>query len=849
VLKAPDQISKLAMNLKRCFLALLSGAVFSTAVASVVAQGDKSPSPPRSKHWAYQPIQRPPVPAVQDTAWARNDIDRFVLAKIESQRIRPAADAPPAVLLRRAYFDLIGLPPTAQQIEAYLNDRSPDRYERMIDQLLASPRFGERWGRHWLDVARFGESLTLRGFVLKDAWRYRDYVIDTFNQDRPFDRFMQEQVAGDLMPSASLPQRRQQLIGTAFLMLGNNNLEEQDKKQLEMDVVDEQIGTISTAFLAQTIGCARCHDHKFDPISTRDYYALAGILHSTQSLTHSNVSKWLDIPLPMEPARDEAVKKFDAQVAALQMKVDLAKASLPKAPGDGAVLAVAMLPGIVVDDVKATQVGMWKSSKSVHSYVGEGYLTDNGDRSETKTLTFQPEIPETAKYDVRFAYTAATNRASNVQVTVFSGDGEKTVTVNEREAPPIDGHFVSLGHYTFDSGNQGYVLVTNQGADGHVIADAVQFYPADMLTSASAASSSLAPSTQAARVHATPQEVKKLEAELKKLTASGPTRDTIISVREAREIGDSPVNIRGSIHSLGDMVHRGFPQVIAVSNAPKIPETESGRLELAQWLADPQNPLPARVMANRVWHWLFGSGIVRTTDNFGTTGELPSNPALLDYLASQFVQDGWSVKSLIRQIVLSHAYQLSTTSDPKALAFDPENRLCWHANRRRLEAECIRDAMLSASGQLTLDGGGQTYKPDLKSDFGFKQSGTCRSVYLPIFRNAMPEIFDAFDFADPSVSNGRRNVSTVAPQSLFMLNNPFVIEQSGDAADQLLADKNCPDDRTRLTQAYLMTLGRPPTDRERKIAGEFLRGSSDPRDGWSQVMHALFASMDFRYED
>jgi hypothetical protein len=763
--------------------------------------------------------------------------------------LRPVADAQPAVLLRRVYFDLIGLPPTPRQIDAFVSNPSPDRYQRVVDQLLASPQFGERWGRHWLDVARFGESLTLRGFILKDAWRYRDYVIDSFNQDRPFNRFMEEQVAGDLLPSTSLEQRRRQLIGTAFLMMGNNNLEEQDKKQLEMDVVDEQIGTISTAFLAQTIGCARCHDHKFDPISTRDYYALAGILHSTQSLEHSNVSKWLEIPLPMEPAREEVVQRHEAEIAALQTKIAEAKAALPKSAGGGTILAIAALPGIVLDDTQAKRVGMWKESTSVRAYIGDGYLTDDGDKNETKTLTFQPEIPDTTRYDVRFAYTTGRNRATNVQITVFSADGEKVVTVDERQEPPSEGHFVSLGHYTFDKGSQGFVLVTNQGADGHVTADAVQFVAADSVAATPASLTKVSPSTQTKGPHSTPQAVKKLEAELKKLVAAGPARDTIISVRESKEIADTRVHIRGSVHSLGEPVRRGFPQVMTVSDTVTIPGDESGRLELARWLADPQNPLPARVMANRVWHWLFGSGIVRTTDNFGTTGELPSNPQLLDYLAARFIQDGWSVKSLIRQVVLSHAYQLSTDADPGALAIDPENRLTWRANRRRLEAECMRDTMLSVSGQMDPQAGGQTYTPKLASDFTYKQTEMRRSVYLPVFRNALPDFFEAFDFADPSVSTGRRNVSTVAPQSLFMLNNPFVIDQARHAAERLLADKDCADDPARLQCAYRMTLGRPPTGQERRIAMEFLKGSADPQDAWARVMHALFASMDFRYEN
>ena len=805
-----------------------------------------------AKYWSYQPIQRVDVPVVRDEKWPRNAIDRFILARLEASGLRPVADADPTTLCRRVYFDLIGLPPTPQQVDAFLKDPASNRYERLVDRLLASEDFGRRWGRHWLDVARFGESITLRGYVFKDAWRYRDYVIDAFNSDRPYDRFMQEQVAGDLMKAEGIDERRRQLIATEFLTLGNINLEEQDKKQLEMDVVDEQINALGTAFLAQTIGCARCHDHKFDPIPTSDYYALAGILHSTQMLEHANLSKYLDTPLPVEPSRETALLKHEAAIAALEARVAEAKSALAKAPVEtlkkGAkptAIEIASLPGVVVDDTKAKRIGAWRESKSVSSFIGEGYLTDDGDRNESKTLTFLPELPEPGKYEVRFAYTPSSNRASNVQVSVFSADGDKTILVNEKESPTIDGHFVSLGHFNFDKNGQAYVLVSNEGVDGHVTADAVQFIPADAVAV-------VHPSAASAASHDTTPSLKQLEAELKKLVATGPKRDTIQSIRESKEIGDTRINQRGNIHSLGETAPRGFLHAVKVDHPPSIPAHESGRRELGEWLADPQNPLPARVMANRAWHWLFGVGIVRTVDNFGTTGELPSDPQLLDYLATRFVSNRWSIKSLIREIVLSHAYQLSTADNAANLASDPENRRVWRMNRRRLEAECIRDSMLAISGQLTPCTGGPTYKPGMTADFGYKQTEMCRSVYLPSFRNALPEVFEAFDCADPSVSMGRRNVSTVAPQALLMLNSPFVIEQSSAAATRLLADKDCTDDEARIERAYRLTLGRPPTPSERELMLSFLNESTDPKvkeTAWSQVFHALFASFDFRYEN
>jgi cytochrome c553 len=731
----------------------------------------------RREHWAYQPIRKADPPAVKDEAWPLDPIDHFILAKLEAKGLEPAPQADKRTLVRRLYFDLAGLPPTPEQVDGFVSDTSPDAYEKLVDRLLASPHFGERWGRHWLDVARFAESLTLRGFVLKDAWRYRDYVIHSFNQDRPFDRFMQEQVGGDLMPADSVEERRRRMTATTFLAIGNTNLEEQDKKQLVMDVVDEQLETIGKAFLAQTIGCARCHDHKFDPIPTADYYALAGILKNAKTLEHANVSKWMEVPLPEDPARESELKEHEAAVAALQAQIKDAKAALAKArtkdadkppkTGKPTVVALKDLPGVVVDDAEAKKVGEWKASTSVATYIGGGYLHDNNTGKGEKTLTFQPELPRAGKYEVRLAYTPGASRATAVPVTVFSADGDKTIEVNQQEPPPVDGRFVSLGQYNFEKNGAGFVLVSNEGTTGHVIADAVQFLAVEEVLALAPTSDAPRAASVASAARALPEDVKRMEDGLKKLIDSGPKRTTIVSVVEEENPDDTCVHIRGVVHNLGPKVPRGFLSAVPVADPPAISTNESGRRQLGEWLARSDNPLPARVMANRAWHWLTGDGLVRTVDNFGTTGEPPSHPELLDHLASRFVEDGWSVKKLVRRIVLSRTYRLSVATDPKGLAADPENRLRWRANRRRLEAECIRDAMLSVSGQLDTTMGGPTFKPNVTADYGYRHTDTRRSVYSPVFRNALPEVFEAFDFADPSMPTGRRYVSTVAPQALF----------------------------------------------------------------------------------
>ncbi len=793
------------------------------------------------RSWAYQQPRRHEPPSVTTTDWPRTEIDRFILSSLEARGLRPTRDADRATLIRRLHYDLIGLPPSPEEVASFVADTSPDAYEKRVDRLLASPRFGERWGRHWLDVARFAESLTLRGFVMNQAWRYRDYVIDAFNADMPFDQFIREQIAGDLLPAASLADRRRQLVATAFLALGNTNLEEQDKQQLVMDVVDEQLDTIGKAFLAQTIGCARCHDHKFDPIPTRDYYALAGILRNARTLDHANVSKWLERPLPAPPDQEAAIREHDARVASLEARIKAERSRLVaqgKTLGLGlGAIAAGDLPGIVVDDSQARKVGDWKASRAVPTFIGAGYVHDDSSGKGEKTLTFQPDFPEAGKFEVWLAYTSASNRATAVPVTILSADGEKTVTVDMRSTPPIDGRFTSLGQFSFEKNGQGYVMISNEGTTGCVAVDAVVFMPVD------------ATSTNSGPAHAQVEQAKlgEMEAELKRIKANAPKRDVVMTIAEESEIGDAPVHVRGSVHNLGERTPRGFLRVATYGEVPAFPSRESGRRELAAWLAGKDNPLTARVMVNRVWHWLFGAGIVRTTDNFGTAGEAPSHAELLDDLAVRFMEEGWSVKSLVRRIVLSRTYRLATADDPRALAADPENRLLWRMNRRRLEAECIRDTILSVSGELRFEMGGPAFPPGLASDYGFKKEDNRRSVYVPVFRNALPELFEVFDFADPSMVVGRRDSSIVAPQALFLMNHPFVMDQAHRAARRLLAETGL-DDEGRVNRAYQRTLGRPPTGPELRIGLDFVtRASARSEEAWAILYHALFSSIDFRY--
>jgi hypothetical protein len=795
--------------------------------------------------WSYRPVANPGLPQVQRADWPADDLDRFILAGLEEKGLFPAGDADRLTLVRRVTFDLVGLPPTPEEADAFINDLDPGAFERLVDRLLASPGFGDRWGRHWLDVARFAESMTLRGFVFPEAWRYRDYVVDSFNADRPFDRFIREQIAGDLLPAESLDDRQRQLTATTFLVLGNTNLEEQDKKQLRMDVVDEMLDVICKGFLAQTVTCARCHDHKFDPIPTRDYYALAGILRNAKALEHANVSKWIEVRLPLSAELEAVHERHEAEVAALETRLKDAKALASASGLKTGALAVADLPGIVIDDVDAKKVGQWKDSTYNPTFIGTGYTHDLAEGKGQKTITFQTDVPETGRYEVRFAWSPGSNRDKAVPVTVFSADGEKTLTIDMTQAPPIDGRFASLGEYKFEKDGQSFVIVSNEGTMAHVTADAVVFLPESAVASAAPSDPKDAPAATQARK--ADDEVKSLEAEIKRQKASGPKRPMVMSIVDEETIEDARVHIRGQVATQGDVVPRGFLQVITTGAEQPIPPDHGGRAELAAWIASRDNPLTSRVIVNRTWHWLFGSGLVRTVDNFGTTGEKPSHPELLDHLALRFVEQGWSMKRLVRTIVMSRTYRQASdlSADRPEWTADPENRLFGRANRRRLDAEAIRDAMLAAGGNLDPARGGPTFPTDLSADYGYQPASLRRSVYVPVFRNALPELFEVFDFADPSVVTGARNQSTVAPQALYLLNNPFPIEQARLAARRVLLD--AAGHEARLDRLYRIILGRPPWPAEKSAALAYLASSDSGDDAWPAVAQALFASPDFRW--
>jgi len=791
--------------------------------------------------WSFRPVTNQVVPKMNPAPGQGENlgaIDRFILARLAKEGIERVDLARPETLLRRLYFDLIGLPPTPEQIDDFLTDPSPEAYARLVDRLLGSPQFGETWGRHWLDVARFAESSGGgRSLMFKDAWRFRDYVINAFNDDKPFDQFIREQIAGDLMPAGTREQQNERFVATGFLALGPHNYELQDKELLRMEVVDEQIETVGRAFLGMTLGCARCHDHKFDPVPTDDYYALAGIFRSTQSLVPGNVSGWVARELEPEPTLKKAIEQHAEETREANAALKAAKKELRKSE------EISGKTGIIVDDLQAEKIGDWMKSTSNKTYFGDNYIHDKGEGKGQKKVIFTAELEEAGEYEVRFGYTAGTNRAQEAPVTIEHADGPTTIRINQREKPPINGNFKIMGRFQFNAG-KAVVSVSNANTRDVVIADAVVFVPVAELKKDSV------PGQRLAKLRG---EVDRL---VKRVDALKKTKSTdlpkAMSVQDEKETGDWHVHIRGEIRNKGAVVPRGFLQVASKTKTaaqPTIAAGRSGRLELAEWVASSDNPLTSRVMVNRIWHHLIGKGLVRTTDNFGMMGEKPSHAALLDWLAHQFVVDQWSVKKMIRRIIMSRTYRLASTGESVGWAGDPENRLIWRANRRRLTAEAIRDSILSVSGQLSMQQGGYTIRKFSQYDFGYEFNTIRRSVYVPLFRNTLLEGLETFDVANPNVVSGRRSETTLPTQALYLMNSPFVNAEAERAGERI--SRNGVTDAERVRLAYRLALGREPSAIEADVVMKFIGKSKTGQKSrtWSALAHSLFGSVDFRHLD
>ncbi len=788
--------------------------------------------------WAFRPLQKTTPPAVKQQDWPRKKLDAFILAELEAKKLTPAADADRLTLMRRLSYDLTGLPPSDESDTSDLSD--------YVEKLLSSPQFGEKWGRYWLDLARYADSNGGdRNYTFYQAWRYRNYVIDAFNHDKSFYEFIREQIAGDLMPAKTPEQRRNQMIASSFLALGPKMLTERDKEKLHLDTVDEQIDTIGRAFLGLTVGCARCHDHKFDPFSQQDYYALAGFFRSTEVVMGTrngcvNVASWVEQALPQpEPAFAELKQKVARLELAMRLKVErdfmetvAGKKALTKLP----------LAGVIYDEASAELVGDWKQSSLSKNRFGDFYIRNDKQGQGIKKAVFRGALPETGIYEVRLAYPAKANCDKRVPITVEAFDGVHEIIFDQTKKPSIGGLFEPIGRFHFEKGGRVNVIVGTQGTKDHVIVDAVQFISEKDIERESTALAMANGSSTGDPLLLMDNAA--LTKELDKQVNALKDAELAMAPRDARDAGDIHLRVRGEVNQLGPKVPRSFPTVLHSGQAPKIPAGSSGRLQLAAWMTSTENALLDRVIVNRLWAQLFGRGIVGTVDNFGVQGEKPTHPALLDHLAAKFRASGGSFKSLIREMVLSRTYQLAAEAKSPRTIADPENRLFGRRSYRRLTAEEIRDSLLFLTGELKLAQAAATaltYGEDLDKPMKFEKE-LRRSIYLPVARNNLAPELEIFDVANPEMVSGDRPLTTVPTQALYLLNSPFLQKQGATLAQQAYAQAD------PVTWLHETILGRAPSATAAKRANDFINTANDDREkALADLAHVLLASTEFLF--
>ena len=742
--------------------------------------------------WSFQPLANPKIPEVKLNERVKNPIDAFILSELEKKKITPAPPTDKRTLIRRVTQNLIGLPPTPKEIENFLADDSPDAYEKVIERLLASPHYGIRWGRHWLDVARYADSNGLdENLGFGQAWRYRDYVVNSFNADKPFDQFLMEQIAGDLVPGANEETR----TGTGFLSLGAKVLAEPDLKKLDMDIIDEQLDTMGKVFLGMTFGCVRCHDHKFDPVTQTDYYALAAIFKGTKSLSGTKtgaIKHWFEHSFADEEEK-KRIKEVNKQVAAEKKKASSFKsAEITKIRTTARSKAVDYL-------VAATQIKITTPLTEITAVAKPHDLHPRILHHCRMHLEFHRDDPFFKDWH-RFASRGEVDQIRAHYGSLFV-EAEEALAAARRKKPKTK----TLTDPRLEAARS--ALYHNAGFLAVPTVDAYAFDEKTL------------------------EKYHGLLSAARAFEIQAPDESAAMGVGDAEKpVLELAVHIRGSHHNLGDPVSREFPAVMRISKVrPVFPANGSGRLQLARWMADSRHPLTARVIVNRIWGWHFGRGLVGTTENFGVKGDRPSHPELLDWLARYFMENGWSIKELHRLILKSNTYRQDSVH-PKAETFslvDAENHLLWRANLQRLEAEQIRDSILAVSGRLDPGIGGKTL-PLRNRQFVFnhtsedhtKYDSLRRAIYLPVIRNNIYSLFEQFDYPDPTMPTGSRSSTVIAPQALVMLNYDLVMD-SAEAMAEMLIEKY-PDPSDRISEAYLLSLGRKPTTRETERVQRFL---------------------------
>ena len=866
--------------------------------------------------WALAPIVRPEPPTVENQSWVLDPIDQFILSRLEAAGLKPAGPADRYSLLRRVTFDLIGLAPTPQEIDAFISDESEDAYAKVVDRLLESPAFGERWARHWFDLSCYAD--VQNNTLIGDAWRYRDYVINAFNSDRPFDRFIHEQIAGDLLPAASVWERRELMVATGYLSIGPWVIENYIKPQLVADIVDHQIDRIGRTFLGQTLSCARCHDHKFDPIPTRDYYAMAGIFHSSLTIEHTGPGVWSSIVEHELPALPR-----DSQVAAkARIRKDAILASLRQAERELSdwhreFPSASNVNVAISDPVMANEGGReYELSFDYASTVwaGASQATKAGDAVLIELIDAEGDIVKSTSVLPREWPSGKELPKLQSHVVKYTGTGTGKIQFRITSAHPGNGRFAGLidnlaivsgGSTLFAENFDDFAMPPISGKQAHTHAKvfaqvayagwrglginhshvaelkpddyALQIFSGNVSDFRKVTTTASEEEKRLQLAVDIENRIKNLKAELAKLNDPYEP-EFAMSLTDIAKPSDVPIYRRGDFNLPGEVVPRGVPSLTNFDNASSVPVDQSGRLQLAQWLTAADNTLTTRVLVNRVWHHLFGKGIVASVDYFGVHGDRPSHPDLLDHLASRFrVENKWSLKQLLREIVLTQTYRMSSIGDVEGAKVDPDNILLWRMNRRRLTAEAMRDAMLQISGGLDSGNSGSPLGLELEGNvrgaggnvnpptWGGKVPEYVklrRTVYQPLKRHPPAgelEILSVFNFPHPNDITGARAQTTVATQALFLMNAPFVKERARQLNQRIHA-LEFQSEEAQLNFAYLLVVGRPPSTNEMMIAQRFIDSLSQAevvqigtptlrKDAWEQLCHALLISNSFIFKE
>ena len=759
-----------------------------------------------SDHWAFQPVTRPSVPAVSGAAWPSGALDHFVLAKLREYGMQPARRAGRRTLIRRVTLDLTGLPPTPGEVDAFVAADSPGAYRRLVERVLASPRFGERWGRHWLDVARYADT---KGYLAGNqarlfthSYTYRDYVIDAFNADLPYDRFIIEQVAADKL---ELGDDKQPLAAMGFLTLGRRFLNNPH------DIIDDRIDVVTRGMMGLTVSCARCHDHKYDPIPIADYYSLYGVFASSHEPGDKPfISAAID-PIERVAFDEERKRREDKLSNYKREQYARVREQVKEQTGDyvWAAHRAAKLPAGKVDELAR--------KAKLDPELTRRWMRHLSKREESGDPVFA----------AWFALTKLDAGSFGEQAKAVLGDeplanAHPAVRAVLAEAGSLEAAAKSLGQllYKAKSGQPKLREAVHSDDSPAKLSDGDVNRVMDVAGREG--------------IRSRKRKFDELEGE----HPGAPNRAMVLLDNASPH--DPRIFRRGNPGMKGDAVPRRF--IAALSHGERKPFVEgSGRLEMAEAIADPGNPLTARVMVNRVWQRLFGTGLVITPSDFGVRAEPPSHPKMLDFLAADFVDNGWSVKALIRGIVTSSTYQQGETVHPKYAERDPGNRLLWQMNRKRLDFEAMRDSVLSVSGNLTLKQGGRSVhianKPDAR----------CRTVYGFVNRQNLPNLFRTFDFAGPDTTCPQRFTTTVPQQALYLLNSPFIEAQAKRLGAR--SGVTSADDEERIRVIYRLAYQREPSAEELALAKGFVDEFVPSAVAWERLGQALLVSNEMMFVD